>query len=44
MLITITDWLWSYVLIGALLIVGVRFTIGSGANRETDPYYQQRTD
>ena len=29
MLITITDWLWSYVLIGALLIVGVRFTIGS---------------
>ena len=29
MLMTITDWLWSYVLIGALLIVGVRFTIGS---------------
>ncbi len=29
MLITVTDWLWSYVLIGALLIVGVRFTVGS---------------
>ncbi len=29
MLMTITDWLWSYVLIGALLIVGVRFTIGA---------------
>ena len=29
MLITITDWLWSYVLIGALLIVGIRFTVGS---------------
>ena len=29
MLMTITDWLWSYVLIGALLLVGVRFTIGS---------------
>ena len=29
MLMTITDWLWSYVLIGALLIVGIRFTIGS---------------
>ena len=26
---TVTDWLWSYVLIGALLIVGVRFTLGS---------------
>ena len=29
MFMTITDWLWSYVLIGALLIVGIRFTIGS---------------
>ena len=29
MLMTVTDWLWSYVLIGALLIVGVRFTLGS---------------
>lgn len=29
MLMTITDWLWSYVLICALLIVGIRFTIGS---------------
>ena len=29
MLMTITDWLWSYVLIGALLLVGVRFTIGA---------------
>jgi len=26
---TVTDWLWSYVLIGALLIVGARFTLGS---------------
>ncbi len=31
MLMTLTDWLWSYVLIGALLIVGVRFTVGSRA-------------
>ena len=29
MLMTLTDWLWSYVLIGALLIVGARFTVGS---------------
>jgi AGCS family alanine or glycine:cation symporter len=29
MLMTLTDWLWSYVLIGALLIVGLRFTIGA---------------
>ena len=29
MLMTVTDWLWSYVLIGALLIVGARFTLGS---------------
>lgn len=29
MLMTVTDWLWSYVLIGTLLIVGVRFTLGS---------------
>ena len=31
MLMTITDWLWSYVLIAALLAVGVRFTVGSRA-------------
>ena len=31
MLLTITDWLWSYVLITALLAVGVRFTVGSRA-------------
>ena len=31
MLLTITDWLWSYVLITALLAVGVRFTAGSRA-------------
>ena len=31
MLLTITDWLWSYVLITALLAVGVRFTLGSRA-------------
>ena len=31
MLLTITDWLWSYVLITALLAVGVRFTWGSRA-------------
>ena len=31
MLMTLTDWLWSYVLIAALLIVGVRFTVGSRA-------------
>ena len=31
MLMQLTDWLWSYVLIGALLIVGLRFTIGSRA-------------
>ena len=29
MLSAITDWLWSYVLIAALLLVGLRFTIGS---------------
>ncbi len=29
MLLTITDWLWSYVLIAALLIVGARYTVGS---------------
>ena len=29
MLMTLTDWLWSYVMIGALLIVGLRFTIGA---------------
>ena len=29
MLMTITDWLWSYVLSGSLLILGARFTIGS---------------
>ena len=29
MLLTITDWLWSYVLIAALLIVGTRYTVGS---------------
>ena len=31
MLLTVTDWLWSYVLITALLAVGVRFTVGSRA-------------
>ena len=31
MLLTVTDWLWSYVLITALLAVGVRFTWGSRA-------------
>ena len=31
MLLTVTDWLWSYVLIIALLAVGVRFTVGSRA-------------
>ena len=31
MLPTVTDWLWSYVLITALLAVGVRFTVGSRA-------------
>ena len=31
MLTIFTDWLWSYVLIAALLIVGVRFTVGSRA-------------
>ena len=31
MLLTVTDWLWSYVLITALLAVGVRFTMGSRA-------------
>ena len=31
MLLTVTDWLWSYVLITALLAVGVRFTGGSRA-------------
>ena len=29
MLATVTDWLWSYVLIVALLAVGLRFSIGS---------------
>lgn len=29
MLLTVTDWLWSYVLIVALLLVGLRFTLGS---------------
>ena len=29
MLTVVTDWLWSYVLIGALLLVGLRYTIGS---------------
>lgn len=29
MLLTLTDWLWSYVLIVALLAVGARFTVGS---------------
>ena len=29
MLSVITDWLWSYVLIAVLLLVGLRFTIGS---------------
>ncbi len=29
MLVAITDWLWSYVLIAALLLVGLRFTLGS---------------
>jgi len=29
MLLTVTDWLWSYVLIMALLLVGLRFTLGS---------------
>jgi len=28
-LATVTDWLWSYVLIAALLAVGLRFTVGS---------------
>ena len=31
MLATFTDWLWSYVLVVALLAVGLRFTIGSKA-------------
>ena len=31
MLLTVTDWLWSYVLITVLLAVGVRFTMGSRA-------------
>lgn len=30
-LLAITDWLWSYILIAALLIVGLRFSIGSRA-------------
>ena len=30
MLATLTDWLWSYVLIVALLAVGLRFSFGSG--------------
>lgn len=29
MLTVVTDWLWSYVLIGALLLVGLRYTVGS---------------
>ena len=29
MLTVVTDWLWAYVLIGALLLVGLRYTIGS---------------
>jgi len=29
MLTVLTDWLWSYVLIGALLLVGLRYTVGS---------------
>jgi len=29
LLITATDWLWSYILIGVLLAIGVRFTLGS---------------
>lgn len=29
LLATVTDWLWSYVLIAALLAVGLRFTVGS---------------
>ena len=29
MLMTVTDWLWSYILIGVLLAIGVRFTLGS---------------
>ena len=31
MLMTATDWLWSYILIGVLLAIGVRFTLGSRA-------------
>ena len=29
MLATLTDWLWSYVLIVLLIAVGVRFSVGS---------------
>ena len=29
MLATISDWLWTYVLIAALLMVGLRFTLAS---------------
>ena len=29
MLVTLTDWLWSYVLIVVLIGVGLRFTLGS---------------
>ena len=29
MITVVTDWLWSYVLIGALLLVGLRYTVGS---------------
>src|SRR5210317_1448594 len=31
MIATLTDWLWSYVLIIALLAVGLRFTVGTRA-------------
>ena len=31
MISTLTDWLWSYVLIIALLAVGLRFTVGTRA-------------
>jgi AGCS family alanine or glycine:cation symporter len=29
MLATVTDWLWSYVLIAALLAVGIRLTVSA---------------
>ncbi len=31
MIATLTDWLWSYVLIIALLVVGLRLTLGTRA-------------